>query len=447
MSALQNARNASQDAAVRERRGRGRRDKHEKDRKETAKKPIIVHEPIVRTNLIMRGEPLPQYPTPEEFDWDTYEAWNGRGMKPNTKVKTEEGDTVYCHEPYAERDYGRYAQSFEAFGFEEGSAAKDTEAGSVIRIDNVQLLGGDELLVSTAIGQAAVVNLAHEGKFFELFNADKSQFKELFSTPEGRKEFASRGFLARVNKNGRASLWDGITYQTEQEFMEQIALGDKAHNYYTAHIESSNRGGYIVTIRGIRAFLPGSQAATNRISDFEALVGKDLEVMIEGYDKRNGFIVSRKRWLRHEMPRLIKGLKAKWLADKDAVWNGTITGAKPFGAFVELNEFFTGLLHGMYASPELLDRLESGQVEAGEKIDVYIYDITKDDRGNDRIVLSDMPASVRKPIIEERERLQKIEDEKREAEHAARVKASGEAGFSGKSVSLEDLKALNKSKK
>jgi hypothetical protein len=58
-----------------------------------------------------------------------------------------------------------------------------------------------------------------------------------------------------------------------------------------------------------------------------------------------------------------------------------------------------------------------------------------------------MPASVRKPIIEERERLQKIEDEKREAEHAARVKASGEAGFSGKSVSLEDLKALNKSRK
>ena len=74
-----------------------------------------------------------------------------------------------------------------------------------------------------------------------------------------------------------------------------------------AKLVSSNNGGFVVEIAGmVKAFMPGSMAAANKINNYESLVGTEMEVMVESYDPKFGFIVSRKKYLRTIVPIYLK---------------------------------------------------------------------------------------------------------------------------------------------
>lgn len=380
-----------------------------------------------------------------DFDWDLYEAYNGGSLKVNPSIKTQNGDKVYSHEYYAQKAYKKYLGG--STKFEDG--VKDLEAGRIIKIQDVQLIGKDDLLVSTSTGNAAIINLAKENKFFDMFGSTKSDFKtKVFGTPEGRAAFVSNNYYAQVLPNGKASLYNGFLYSTQQEFLQQIELGSKANKAYKAHIISANKGGYICDVQGIQCFLPGSQATSNKITNFESLVGTDTEVMIMKYIEGTGFLVSRKKYLQRIAPAKMKELKEVWKANPNKIWTGTVTGTKHFGVFIELNEYYTGLLHNTYATETTLKNLAEGNIHPDDQMQVMIYDITDDNR----IVLTDMlDVEARKPIIAQREKEEK-EREEAEAKAAAeakelaekekikKAKQDGDASFIGKSVSFEDLK-------
>lgn len=377
----------------------------EKDSKD--KKLIRVPMSTVRTNLIIRGiSGERSEESTYDFDWSPYEnGWNGIGLRPNDSVKTNNCDIVYSHAAYAQNAYKAY-QGVTKY---DSTIAKDLTEGSVVKINDVQLIGGDELLISTACGNATTVNLAKECKFFERFGLDKKTFKnEVFGTPEGRAEFLREDHYVRIGKFGNASLYDGLLYATEQEFIQQIELKDNANKAYTAHIISSNRGGYICNVQGIDCFMPGSQASGNKITDFESLVGTDTEVMVFKFIPKVGFLVSRKKFLQKILPAKMDELRTRKDSEPNAIYHGTVTGigknhaGKVFGVFVELNEFFTGLLHVTYASKELVEKINNGEISQGDELDVIIYSISDDDR----IVLSDLTdAKTRDKVVAENSRI------------------------------------------
>lgn len=223
----------------------------------------------------------------------------------------------------------------------------------------------------------------------------------------------------------KGSIWDGYVDQMTAELKDQITKNSRA---YYANILSTNGGGFVVEVAGtIKAFMPGSMAASNRIVDYESYVGKTLEVMVESWNPKYGFVVSRKKYLNKIRPLKIKTFEETLKNAPDTVFTGKITGSNQYGVFVELNEFITGMVHKSLASDELRqkmrdDALNPGTVIVpGTDIQVYLHKIE-----NGRVILSDVNPKDRPTVMEKREK----EDNAEKSEHIAQKNSDHENRYS-----------------
>ena len=173
--------------------------------------------------------------------------------------------------------------------------------------------------------------------------------------------------------------------------MKEISSPSKA---YVCKIIEANRGGFFVEVQGVDAFMPGSLAAANKISDFQSYVGKKIIVMIEDYlQDMKSFIVSHKKYIEYILPKKISELS---LSDK---YTGTVTGASKYGIFIEFNEIFTGLLHKSKMKPDTYSRFKDRKYNSGDSIEFYIGEITKDNR----IILTEESLEEKRKKIERSE--------------------------------------------
>jgi small subunit ribosomal protein S1 len=174
-----------------------------------------------------------------------------------------------------------------------------------------------------------------------------------------------------------------------EEFIKETKHGE---NSYSAKVISKNNGGFIVDIDGIEAFLPGGQAAANKIINFDDMIGKDIMVMFEDYIKEgNTFIVSNKKYIQTVLPDKIRAL------DTQVQYHGYVTGTVPFGIFIEFDGIFTGLLHVSEMKMETSEDFRNKKIKPGQSIDFYIKEVTKDLR----LILSDFESVEESTTIEE----------------------------------------------
>jgi small subunit ribosomal protein S1 len=103
------------------------------------------------------------------------------------------------------------------------------------------------------------------------------------------------------------------------------------------------KGGVVVDLYGVEAFLPGSQIALRQVQNVEAMLGQVVQVKIIKLNKRRrNIVVSRRAVLEEERDRM-KATVLKDLA-KDQVREGVVKNITDFGAFVDLGGI-DGLLH------------------------------------------------------------------------------------------------------
>jgi small subunit ribosomal protein S1 len=103
------------------------------------------------------------------------------------------------------------------------------------------------------------------------------------------------------------------------------------------------KGGVVVDLYGVEAFLPGSQIALRQVQNVDALLGQPVSVKIIKLNKRRrNIVVSRRAVLEEERDRM----KATILKDlaKDQIREGVVKNITDFGAFVDLGGI-DGLLH------------------------------------------------------------------------------------------------------
>jgi small subunit ribosomal protein S1 len=103
------------------------------------------------------------------------------------------------------------------------------------------------------------------------------------------------------------------------------------------------KGGVVVDLFGVEAFLPGSQIALRQVQNVEELLGQVLRFKIIKLNKRRrNIVVSRRVVLEQER----QALKEKILGElaKDQVREGVVKNITDFGAFVDLGGI-DGLLH------------------------------------------------------------------------------------------------------
>ena len=169
-----------------------------------------------------------------------------------------------------------------------------------------------------------------------------------------------KGQLILSHKKARASRsWERVNEALEND---EIIKG---------YIKCRTKGGMIVDVFGIEAFLPGSQIDVKPIRDYDVFVGKTMEFKIVKINQEfKNVVVSHKALIEAELEQQKKDIISK--LEKGQVLEGTVKNITSYGVFIDLGGV-DGLIHitdlswGRVSHPEEIVHLD-------EKINVVILD-------------------------------------------------------------------------
>lgn len=173
-----------------------------------------------------------------------------------------------------------------------------------------------------------------------------------------------KGQLILSHKKARAAKsWERVN---------QALAGDEVIKGF---IKCRTKGGMIVDVFGIEAFLPGSQIDVKPIRDYDQFVGTTLDFKVVKINQEyKNVVVSHKALLEAELEQQKREIISK--LEKGQVLEGTVKSIMPYGAFIDLGGV-DGLIHitdlswGRISSPEEV-------VKVDEKINVVILDFDND---------------------------------------------------------------------
>jgi small subunit ribosomal protein S1 len=128
-------------------------------------------------------------------------------------------------------------------------------------------------------------------------------------------------------------------YSNLERFKKMMETGESI----TGILRRRVKGGMIVDIENIEAFLPGSQISTKPIPNLDQFIGKEGEFKILKIDEeRRNIIVSRKKVLEEKRESQIRELKEKLRQGSEL--DGEVRNITDYGAFIDLGGI-DGLLH------------------------------------------------------------------------------------------------------
>jgi small subunit ribosomal protein S1 len=140
-------------------------------------------------------------------------------------------------------------------------------------------------------------------------------------------------------------------------------------------VKRRTKGGLIVDIHGIEAFLPGSQIDVKPVSDFDAYVGKSIDVAVVKINHANDNVVVSHKVLIEQSLESQKSVIIGHL-EKGQILEGVIKNMTSFGVFIDLGGV-DGLLHitdiswGRIGHPQEV-------LELGQKVKVVVTDFNED---------------------------------------------------------------------
>ena len=169
-----------------------------------------------------------------------------------------------------------------------------------------------------------------------------------------------KGQLILSHKKARAARsWDRVNEALENN---EIIKG---------YIKCRTKGGMIVDVFGIEAFLPGSQIDVKPIRDYDVFVGKTMEFKVVKINQEfKNVVVSHKALIEAELEQQKKEIIAK--LEKGQVLEGTVKNITSYGVFIDLGGV-DGLIHITDLSWSRVND-PNEVVKLDEKLNVVILD-------------------------------------------------------------------------
>ncbi len=124
---------------------------------------------------------------------------------------------------------------------------------------------------------------------------------------------------------------------------ERIQQAQENRSVIEGLVKRRTKGGLVLDIYGIEAFLPGSQIDVRPIKDFDAYVGRNIEVMVVKINYTNdNVVVSHKMLIEQDIEEQKTEILHK--LEKGQIVEGKVKNITNFGAFIDLGGI-DGLLH------------------------------------------------------------------------------------------------------
>ncbi|WP_312339075.1 30S ribosomal protein S1 [Sphingobacterium sp.] len=235
--------------------------------------------------------------TPEgEFDWDANDKGFGNYSEAE-RAKLE----------------AQYADTFNQVN--QGEIIE----GTVVSINN------KDVVLNVGFKSDGLVSLSEFRDLPELKVGDKV---DVFV--ESQEDANGQLVLSRKRAKTQKS-WEAIN-----EALENDAI-------ITGFVKSRTKGGLIVDIKGVEAFLPGSQIDIKPIRDYDVYVGKTMEFKVVKINHEfKNVVVSHKVLIENDLENQKSEIVAK--LEKGQVLEGTVKNITDFGVFIDLGGV-DGLLH------------------------------------------------------------------------------------------------------
>ena len=174
----------------------------------------------------------------------------------------------------------------------------------------------------------------------------------------------AKGQLVLSHKKARLSKsWERVNAALDNEEVIQ------------GYIKCRTKGGMIVDVFGIEAFLPGSQIDVHTIRDYDVFVGKTMEFKVVKINQEfRNVVVSHKALIEQELEAQRKEIISK--LEKGQILEGTVKNITSYGVFVDLGGV-DGLIHitdlswGRVSDPHEVVALD-------QKINVVILDFDEE---------------------------------------------------------------------
>jgi small subunit ribosomal protein S1 len=265
---------------------------------------------------------------PEEFDWESYED-----------------DSAGITRAEKDRIHNLYNETLSTV------AENEVIDGTVISMNK------REVVINIGYKSEGVVSL-NEFRY----NPDLKIGEKVEVYVESKED--KKGQLILSHKKARAMRsWDRVNQALEND---EVIKG---------YIKCRTKGGMIVDVFGIEAFLPGSQIDVKPIRDYDAYVGKNMEFKVVKINHEfKNVVVSHKALIEEELELQKKEIIAK--LEKGQVLEGTVKNITSYGVFIDLGGV-DGLIHitdlswGRVNHPEEIVQLD-------QKLNVVILDFDDD---------------------------------------------------------------------
>ncbi|PIE86094.1 MAG: 30S ribosomal protein S1 [Bacteroidia bacterium] len=261
-------------------------------------------------------------------------------------------------------DWGKFDKKVDAYSSEERSKLEAIYDKTLSTISEKEVVEGTvvditsrEVVINIGYKSEGIVSLNEFRYNPELKIGDKVEV--YVENQEDRN-----GQLVLSHKKARAlRSWDRVNAALEND---EIIKG---------FIKCRTKGGMIVDVFGIEAFLPGSQIDVKPIRDYDIYVNKTMEFKVVkiNHEYKN-VVVSHKALIEEELEQQKKEIIAK--LEKGQILEGTVKNITSYGVFVDLGGV-DGLIHitdlswGRVSHPEEIVQLD-------EKINVAILDFDDD---------------------------------------------------------------------
>jgi small subunit ribosomal protein S1 len=262
----------------------------------------------------------------KDFDWDKFDV-KGFGGNYNQSEKTGLLEL-----------YGETVNEI---------AEKQVVQGTIVQITD------RDVILNIGFKSDGLVPLA---EFKEMENLKIGDIVDVFV--ENREDKTGQLILSR-RKAKIFKAWDMIQESLEKDLIIE------------GFVKRRTKGGLIVDIYGVEAFLPGSQIDVKPIRDFDIFVGKKMEVKIVKINHTNdNVVVSHKVLIEKDIEAQKAGILNN--LEKGQVLEGVIKNMTNFGVFIDLGGV-DGLLHitdiswGRISHPEEVLQLD-------QKVNIVVLD-------------------------------------------------------------------------
>jgi small subunit ribosomal protein S1 len=320
----------------------------------TDEKPI-VDEPVIEDAV--EETPIPEEPVIEDTVPEASIVEIPAEEKPRTKSKRTNILENFDWEAYEKGETYTEVSKEKLIETYDQSLSKINDREVVI--GTVTSMNKREVVINIGYKSDGVVSMTE----FR-YNTDLKVGDEVEVFIESQED--KKGQLILSHKKARATRsWDRVNAALEND---EIVKG---------YVKCRTKGGMIVDIFGIEAFLPGSQIDVKPIRDYDVFVDKTMEFKVVKINQEfKNVVVSHKALIEAELEQQKKDIIAK--LEKGQVLEGIVKNITTYGVFIDLGGV-DGLIHitdlgwGRVTHPEEIVQLD-------EKINVVILDFDDEKR-------------------------------------------------------------------